>query len=97
MRACTKHRNGIERTRASFILDPSCKRDPKDFLQMGSEPRADTDRFNLFIDNNATSLRLLIEQLYGRVLYGDAEVAVCICLSLCMTKYIVIRFYVFIH
>ena len=44
---------------ASFILDPSCKRDPKNFLQTGSEPRADTDRFNLFIDNNATSLHLV--------------------------------------
>ena len=33
-----------------FILNPLCKRDPKDFLQMRSEPLADTDRFNLFID-----------------------------------------------
>ena len=44
---------------ASSSLDPSCKRDPKNFLQTGSEPRADTDRFNLFIDNYTTSLRLL--------------------------------------
>ena len=50
--------NAGPRTRASFILDPSCKRDPKNFLQTRSEPRADTDRFDLFIDNNATSLRL---------------------------------------
>ena len=49
----------VARACASFILDPSCKRDPKNFLQTGSEPRADTGRFNLFIDNNATSLRLL--------------------------------------
>ena len=50
----------VDRLCASSSLDPSCKRDAKNFLQTGSEPRADTDRFNLFIDNNATSLRLLV-------------------------------------